>query len=256
MRGLTLRDPGFLGSLKKFSPFDLQPIAWFDASDTSTIVGSGSPLKVSQWTGKSANTLNLTQVTSTAQPSSGISTINGLNTITFDGNDRLAVLDANFFSNRDGATVFIIAKGTVASAGNKALLTVRTSSGDAARAQILAVSGQIQTGGRRLDADLYQSVNASTVADNTPFMAGAVFDWANAQLYTNINGVLTQRVGGFQTAGFTSNTLDDIGIGQNPRSTGNTFTGSIGEIIVYPRVLLSAERVNVENYLRAKWGTP
>lgn len=229
---------------------------WLDASDTSTIIASGSPLKVSQWTGKSGNGLNLTQGVSASQPTTGSTTINGLNTIYFDGNDKLVYLNADLFNNRASSTVFVVASGTVSTAGNKGLFGVRTVTGDAARGQIIAVSGQVQAGGRRLDTDTYQSVNASSVADNVPFMAGAIFDWENAQLYVNLNGNITQRVGGFQTPGFVSNTLDDIGVGQNPRSTGNSYTGSIGEIIVYPRVLTTNERVTIENYLRNKWGTP
>ena len=256
MRSLTISDPAFLGALKKSSPLDYSPIVWLDASDTSTIVASGSPLKVSQWTGKSGNGFNLTQGVSSAQPTTGTTTINGLNTIYFDGNDKLVFLNASLFSNSSSATIFIVGSGTVSTAGNKGLFLARTVSGDAARAQVLAVSGQAQAGGRRLDADVYQSVNASSIADNTPFMVGAIFDWSNAQLYVNVNGTLTQRSGGFQTAGMVSSTADDISVGQNPRSAGNPFVGSIGEIIVYPTILSTNERQFIEGYLRQKWGTP
>lgn len=256
MRSLTISDPGFLGALKKSSPLDFHPVVWLDASDTSTIVASGSPLKVSQWTGKSGNAFNLTQSVSSSQPTTGTTTINGLNTIYFDGNDKLIYLNADLFSNASAATIFVVGSGTVSTAGNKGLFLVRTATGDAARAQVLAVSGQVQVGGRRLDADTYQSVNASSISDNVPFMAGAIFDWSNAQLYANLNGVLTQRSGGFQTAGTVQSSVDDIGIGQNPRTTGNSYIGSIGEIIVYPQILSVNERLFIESYLRAKWGTP
>ena len=260
MRGLTLRDPGFLGSLKKFLPTEYGVSVWFDASDASTVVASGSPLKVSQWTEKSVGTLNLVQATPASQPTYDVTSINGLASITFSGSNGLARLNANLFANRSGATIFVIAQGTVSTVLNKGIFMVRTSASvtpsNATRGQVVAVSGQIQSGGRRLDADAYQSVNASSVSDNVPFMAGAVLDWQNAQLWTNLNGALTQRSGGFQTAGVTSNTSDDISIGRNTIDNGNPFTGSIGEIIVYPRVLSTLERNTVESYLRSKWGTP
>lgn len=256
MRSLTVSDPAFLGSLRKSSPLDYGPIIWLDASDTSTIIASGSPAKVSQWTGKSGNAFNLTQNVSSSQPTTGSTTINGLNTIYFNGNNKLIYLNADVFNNRNAATVFVVASGTVSTIGNKGIFGVRTSIGDAARGQIVAVSGQIQVGGRRLDTDLYQSVNASSISDNTPFMAGAIFDWNNARLFANLNGSVIERVGGFQTAGFVSNTQDDIGVGQNPRSTGNSYTGSVGEIIVYPTILTTNQRIVIETYLRTKWGTP
>lgn len=256
MRGLTISDPAFVGSLRKSSPLDFGPTVWLDASDTSTIVASGSPLKVSQWIGKSGNGFNLTQAVSASQPTTGTTTINGLNAIYFNGNNKLVYLNSNLFNDRTSSTVFVVARGTVSTTGNKGLFLVRTVTGDAARGQVLAVSGQMQAGGRRLDADTYQSVNASTISDNVAFMAGAIFDWQNARLYANLNGVLTERPGGFQTAGVVQNTADDLGIGQNPRSTGNSYTGSIGEIIVYSKILSTNERQVVEAYLRNKWGTP
>jgi hypothetical protein len=66
-----------------FSPLDLSPVLWLDASDTSTITESGGA--VSQWDDKSGNGYNLTQGTAAAQPKSGTATLNGLNVIEYDG---------------------------------------------------------------------------------------------------------------------------------------------------------------------------
>lgn len=85
-----------------FSPLDLSPTLWLDASDTSTITestpGSGA---VSQWDDKSGNGYNLVQATSSAQPKTGTATINSLNVLEFDGastqymNETAAVLSSS-----------------------------------------------------------------------------------------------------------------------------------------------------------------
>lgn len=254
MRALALRDTAFLGSLTGFSVMSLSPTVWLDASDTSTIVASGSPLRVIQWTDKSGLNFNLTQVTSVLQPFSGTNTINGRNTIYFDGSRKLTFLDANLFRSQFEASIYVVASGEVASAGNKSLFQVRTTD-DRARGQVLALSGQVQAGGRRLDADAYQSVNAGPIANNVAFVGGSIFDWDGQSLWVNLNGNLTQ-FSPFQTIGQVSSTNDDISIGQNARNTDASFTGSIGEVIVFRRILSSSEHLAVSRYLRTKWGTP
>lgn len=84
MRGLTLGDPALLGGLKAFSPLDLSPILWLDASDASTFTySSGS--SVSQWSSK-VGSYAFTQATATKQPSRS-ATVNGLSAVSFDGTD-------------------------------------------------------------------------------------------------------------------------------------------------------------------------
>lgn len=255
MRALTLRDTAFLGGLSGFSVASLNPTVWLDASDSSTIIGSGAPVRVVQWTDKSGLNFNLTQVTSVLQPSSGTNTINGKNVIYFDGARKLTFLDANLFASQFAGSIYVVASGNVSSAGNKSLFQVRTPA-DVARAQVIALSGAVQAGGRRLDGDLYQSVNANTISDGVPFVGGAVFDWDSARVWANLNGTLVERVGGFQTIGQISSSNDDISVGQNARNAGAAFTGSIGEIVVFRRVLTPLEHQGLSSYLRGKWGTP
>ena len=72
-----------------FSPLDLSPALWLDASDETTLSGPGGGA-VSTWSDKSGNGYDLTQNTSANQPTSGTRTINGLNVIDFDGSIFLA----------------------------------------------------------------------------------------------------------------------------------------------------------------------
>lgn len=68
-----------------FSPLDLSPTMWFDASDETTITESGGA--VSQWDDKSGNNYDLVQATSSAQPKTGTTTINSLNVLEYDGSN-------------------------------------------------------------------------------------------------------------------------------------------------------------------------
>lgn len=93
-----------------FDPSSLNGLElWLDASDSSTITATGSPLKVSQWNDKSGNARHVTQATGTAQPSSGVNTQNGLNVLTFDGGDWLQVATASDFTVLHNGTNYIIA---------------------------------------------------------------------------------------------------------------------------------------------------
>lgn len=88
--------------------------AWWDASDTSTITASSNA--VSQWNDKSANAYNVSQATASYQPTSGVSTLNSLNVITFDGNDGLFnTTKANWKFLHDGTKVLM---GAVLKPGN------------------------------------------------------------------------------------------------------------------------------------------
>ena len=70
------------------NPGDLAAVCgWYDAADASTITDAGGGA-VSTWKDKSGNNYDLTEATN--RPTTGTRTINGLNTLDFDGvNDQL-----------------------------------------------------------------------------------------------------------------------------------------------------------------------
>jgi len=83
-----------------FSPANLSPVLWLDASDTSTITQSGGA--VSQWDNK-GSLENFSQGTVSYQPTTGASTLNGLNVLDFNGDymQSATASDYNFFFNGD-----------------------------------------------------------------------------------------------------------------------------------------------------------
>jgi hypothetical protein len=74
------------GGVQGFSPLELSPALWLDASDTSTITASGG--LVSAWADKSGNSRNMSQSTSSVQPSY-TDTKNGLSVVTFGDTKRM-----------------------------------------------------------------------------------------------------------------------------------------------------------------------
>jgi len=73
-----------------WSPEDITTALWYDASDSDTITASGG--SVSQLDDKSGNLNHATQGVAGNQPTTGVKTIGGLNTINFD-NDFLVFND-------------------------------------------------------------------------------------------------------------------------------------------------------------------
>lgn len=90
-----------------FSPADLSPELWLDASDTATITSSSG--SVSQWNDKSSNGRNVTQGTGGAQPTTGSFTQNGLNVLSFDGGDSLAASTASHWTFLHNGSSYLFA---------------------------------------------------------------------------------------------------------------------------------------------------
>lgn len=239
-----------------FTPLDLNPALWLDASDTSTITASGSPLRVSQLDDKSGNGRNLVQATSANQPTSGATTVNGLNVLDFTGGRRLARLSDDLFQNVGEGEMFVVAKGTFnAPLAVRLFSATRNDDADAQRAGVLVGTAGLRAGGRRLDADSFQLVEtgSGTVTNNATMIASGRFDWTNADLKVRLNTTATTRTGGFQTAGSTSNTTSRLLVGANDAG-GEAYVGSICEVVAFRRLLSADEVTLLLNHLAGKWG--
>jgi hypothetical protein len=235
------------------TPMELSPALWLDAADTTTITASGSPMRVSQWNDKSGNGYHLTQASSTPQPVSGASTVNGLNAIDFTSGRRLARPNVPVLQNIAGATSYVVVRGTYSSNFSTFCTITRDNSINLSRAALFGHAGTMRAGGRRLDADSFQSADSGAVVNNTAYQVGGLYDYANADLKIRVNGTSTTRSGGFQTAGNTSNTDSRVVVGANDNGT-ETYAGSICEVVVFSRVLTAAELDLLESYFSSKWG--
>jgi hypothetical protein len=72
-------DSGRFGAAGLWTPAQLSPAVWLDASDSATVQVSGSA--VTQWSDKSGNNRHYTQTTSTNRPTYETAVRNGLNAI-------------------------------------------------------------------------------------------------------------------------------------------------------------------------------
>ncbi len=237
-----------------WTPAQLTTALWLDAADASTITLNGST--VSQWRDKSSNNRHADQTTAAIQPAYTTAGLNGLNTVSPNGSTTyLTFADKDFARNMNAISYFAIIRRTSGSATDGNIIGWSAGSSIFARANLYIGSGGLRPGGRRLDANPFQSMGLNYTVANTSLVA-AIFDYANAQLYCGLNGQTnyTARFNGFQTEGSTSNTASVFaGIGWDGYP-GNWFGGDIGEIVAFQSVLSLPDRQKLEGYLAWKWG--
>jgi hypothetical protein len=252
-----------------FSPLDLSPELWLDASDTSTITESGGA--VSQWDNKGALG-NFTQGTGAAQPTTAASTINGLNVLDFAG-DYLTAANTNEWKFLHDGTVWFVAAvwqaGTTADPnalyalfGNTALSSANTGAYIAYDDRTLFSNNdkilmQIDRGVTGQSTAQEFTANGFHAA-NTPVVLSARADPANA---TAANRLLLQTNVGTPTS---TNTRTNGASSANPTfalqigAGGNdtfSLTGKIAELIIVSGTnATNTNRELVRDYLNAKWG--
>lgn len=239
------------------NPLQLAPYAWYDAADTSTITESSG--FVSQWNDKSGNGRNASQAVGANQPVTGSSTLNGLNTILFDGsNDVLnyttpAVADflslSFFFVGRINSyanAVPRICEITNASGNGRLWLSRDDSPND----NVLQTSVSYEGGAN----GLYVSPNGVIILGswfqaNTIVRSGlTVGDYVIRCFKREFLGTLTTGSGSV-----TSTSSSILRIGNSSAGT-RSWPGEIAELIIFNRSLQLSEITLIETYFQQKWG--
>ncbi len=221
----TVTYPGVFAT--PFSPLDLSPTLWLDASDETTITESGGA--VSQWDDKSGNNNDVTQATGTAQPTTGTRTINSLNVIDYDGSDQLANASLNF---TQPITVYAVVETDLTDSASHSIISNT------------AWSAYLRMFSTSLNAFAGNTVsNAAGISTGQPFIVQAVFNGASSEV--GRDGSVTTG-----DAGTTSWTGTIIGHVQfNKR-----WDGAIAEVIVVENTLTAQQKSDTETYLADKWG--
>jgi len=225
--GISIGIPSTLGKVAAFSPLDLSPVLWLDASDTSTITESGGA--VSQWDDKSGNGNDVTQGTAANQPTSGTRTLNGLNVLDFDG-----------------TTDFLTVSGFTASQPITLFAVVEKDTDTSRRIFTGGILGWILVNQQPTSyAGNYLYGTIGTAVDNTPHIMRHTFNGVSSSIH--VDGTQTGPTGNAGTTGITSPfTLST--------SSTQQWDGIIAEIIVIDGTLTADQITATESYLASKWG--
>ena len=213
-------------------------IAWYDANDVTTIDKDGSNL-VSEWRNKVVDdAFTVTQGTAGNKPTWISAGQNGKGTIRCASGDYM---QSGAFTDVDQPlTIFWTSK-------------IPTASSTAIREFMRNVSGttmQIGVNDGTLDKILSQMYSDSML---TSSITGIEETWRQIKLVMNgasssifVDGV-SQATGSQGTTKFRQFKFSS--------SSGNSsWIGDYGEVLIYNRVLTSAEIEKVESYLNGKWG--
>ena len=215
---------------------------WLDASDTSTITGTTA---VSAWTDKSGNGNNTTIF---GTPNSTYGTINNVKAMWFNGSSGTYGL----FSNT-GATVSGFVVGTMNSAtatyGRMIALGNNPGNDDSGTLQCPFLLRHI--GNQAFSTRRFQTnYTYSSYTYDAPFLASIIYDGTNGNLY--VNGSTIVQFGSTGNFGY-SNYSVGCGIYSISANTIDTWTGFVGEVILYRSALTSIQQQQVEAYLAKKW---
>lgn len=225
---------------------DLQ--VWYDSADTSTITPAANDEQtVQQWVDKSSFAHNANPTNGNQKPTYENTvlqpTVGGYGYIEFDGSQAFSINPVAWTQGIAGFTVFIVTKPTSEVNGD-VLLTTNT--GDFK----IAHNGSTWTVGMNgVTAVPTSNANTYTTSYNWAIFT-LVYDAANPLVFRLDK---TGYALGAHTPPATSSGANNalyLGYdGSNP-----SFTGFIGEVIMFDKALTSTEYGNVENYLSNKWG--
>jgi len=235
---LSLPMPAGVGvsTASSFSPLNLSPALWLDASDETTLSGPGGGA-VSTWSDKSGNGHDFSQATSSSQPTSGTRTMNSLNVLDFDGTTDFLQNNPSTIAASQPFTVWAVVERDTDIYGR-----VLTQISPYVLAAFLNVDRTYSGAGSLISGT---SGDAPTA---TPLIARYTFDGASSSVH--IDGVQTAS-GDMGTTDFTTGNVTRIGAYQ---SGIQNFDGAIAEMIIVDGTLTADEISRVENYLANKWG--
>jgi len=215
---------------------------WVDAADASTITTATG---VSVWGDKSGNGNDATQGSATAQPATGTTTQNGLNTLDFDGTNDMLNFPNLGLNGTSSNTIFFVTYIDSTTSGFDNPLSFGSGS-----------EGRLETssGG----GDVLKSVGLGIKTSDTNIWSGGVDDAYNAYMLTTNGTTVTAELNGVAEYSDTQDGNWSTGAGVYGIMSSNTpnrwTKGKVAEILIYDRALSASEIAIVNNYLKAKWG--
>lgn len=223
-------------------------LAWWDASDESTVTLNAG--NVSRLADKSGNGWHLAQATAANQPAYARNAINGRNAMTWSNTNHRLVNSSFVATTPTVYSVFRVRSGYSVGATKAPIVwdTFPAGSRFVHYVQENSTTNLLFTredGAASKTATYMIAFGGTYVTCCVTFSAG---HWI----------VASGRRQAIATAG--GNGFGGISVGNlrgnpNPGAPNYNFDGQICEIVVYSSPLSDAQRLGVERYLAAKWGT-
>ena len=222
-----------------FSPADLTGgVLWLNAA----IQPSGA---VATFPDQFATGNDATQGTGTAQPASGVDTINGLNGVTFDGTSDTLSLNKQLLVTGEDYSIFMVCKPTNITQVNSYLLSQY---GSAVTNRTIFIANQSAS-----HLEFFNSGSGGDLIGSETLVNGTPYIWQNSYDGTNVDFHVNGTQDATEARGVMTLGAADMEIGGNA-SFGRYWTGVIGEVIIYNRKLSTAETTQIMDYLSPKWG--
>ena len=234
---------GGVGGVSPFTPSDMTTVGWWDASDTSptNIIESGG--LVSQLTDIGTNeSEHLVQVTGSAQMSTGLQTINGLNVLSNETlGKHMESLTFPIPSSGNVSISFVARIDGQNPQNFAALISMDASSND----WQLETNNASQFNGKLNVSNIGSSDTLTGGPFTGPDIWSLVFDFDSGTKKVYTNGI--ERSSGTYTAKI--NASQSLRVFIN-RGVNNWIYGLFGEMVVYED---GSQVSNVESYLTDKW---
>lgn len=227
----------------EFTPRSISDLAlWLDASNESTVTRSSG--QVTAWQDKSGNGNDLTQGTSSNQPLFQENWFNGRPTVLFDGTDDNLTLGSQLIATGDQWDAFVVLDNLNAGADDDYILSQWLSTAGNRTIFLFHRESGLEAFNGSTGA---QPSGSTTLVSNKPYIFGSSYDGTN--LAVHINGQQDASI----SAG--AMTLSDIPLYLWSSSQSTRFwNGNVSEVIFFKKKLSGAEKGQIIQYLRNKWG--
>lgn len=261
-----------------FNPLVYSPALWLDASDIATLfqdrtgASASTPVAsnadpVGTWKDKSGNARHLIAPSDAARPTYETGSLNGLSGLLFDGlNDVLQLTDASAIKALSNITVIGVVKPTAAASANTTTCGHLIFLHNAAATEIWFCAGSTSTA--LLSGETILAYGDSTGASkrlgsstysrsaNTHQVWSASLGSAGVTLHVNGSAVNLDLAVNTTTSTASGPSLTTITspLLSHPVPAGNAGEQRTLELLVFPSVLSTSQRQQVERYLGNKWG--
>lgn len=232
-----------------FSPLDIPNLlAWYDATDASTITETGG--LVDAWSDKSGNGNTLTQAVAGNRPGTGTQTINGLNAIEFPGTDEF--LEISPFAPTPNLTMAFVFNVVSVSNNADSIISFNDNLAGNDDFQIDANNnsqffGDFNSSGLGTIPPVQSPTNLETIDTGLIYRLSTAD--SSVRLF-NANVEIASDVGNYN--GLLS-ANQDFKMGIN-RGSNQFLKVNIGEVIFYNRDITASERTQLFDYFNSKWG--